>query len=159
MKKHDLTGALTVLIFSVFMVSILLVLLSGADIVQDLSRRDDRTYLHSTATQYITTRIRQADRNGCVSVDTSGAVSTLVLHEQINGIPCQTRVYCHDGYLREMFCPAGSTLSPEFGEEVLALDALHLSMEGAAVRAELLFPDGSREQLFILLRSEGGLLS
>ena len=44
MKKSNLTGVLVLLVFTVFMVSVLLVLLSGADTVQQLTQRDKRTY-------------------------------------------------------------------------------------------------------------------
>lgn len=159
MKKHNLTGVLVLVIFAVFMVSVLRVLLSGADIVQNISRRDQQTYLQRTAVQYITTRIRHADQHGCVTVENSGEESTLVLTEEIDGRQFQTRVYCCDGYLREMFCEAGTALPPEFGEEILAMKDFQITCEDALLRGQLMFPDGSQEELFFLLRSEGGVLS
>ena len=85
MKKNNLTGVLVLLVFAVFMVSVLLVLLSGADTVQKLTERDQRTYHHRTAVQYLTTRVRQADCAGAVSVDNSDDISTLILKEEIDG--------------------------------------------------------------------------
>ena len=49
MKKRNMTGGLVLLVFAVFMVSVLLVLLSGADTVQRLTQRDQRSYHHRTA--------------------------------------------------------------------------------------------------------------
>lgn len=159
MKKRNLTGVLVLLVFAVFMVSVLLVLLSGADTVQRLKQRDQRSYHHRTAVQYITTRIRQADADGSVSIDNSGAVNTLVLTEDIDGCPYQTRIYCCDGYLREMFCESGAVLPPEFGEAILPMRDFRASWDGETVRVELFLPDGSLESVFLLLRSEGGSLS
>ena len=152
MKKRNLTGVLVLLVFAVFMVSVLLVLLSGADTVQRLTQRDQRSYHHRTAVQYITTRIRQADADGSVSIDNSGAVNTLVLTEDIDGCPYQTRIYCCDGYLR-------AVLPPEFGEAILPMRDFRASWDGETVRVELFLPDGSPESVFLLLRSEGGSLS
>ena len=156
MKKHNLTGVLVLLIFAVFMVSILLVLLSGADTVQRLTERDQRTYHQRTAVQYITTRIRQADRTGSICADNTRDPSTLILTELIDGNSYQTRVYCWDGYLRDMFCQAGAELPPEFGEEILPMNDFSVSCSNALVRAELTLPNGSKESLILSLRSEGG---
>ena len=157
MKKSNLTGVLVLLVFAVFMVSVLLVLLSGADTVQKLTDRDQRTYHHRTAVQYLTTRIRQSDRAGAVSTDNSGDVSTLVLTEDIDGYPYETRIYCYDGYLREMFCPAGLGLAPGFGEEILPMEDFRVVLEDNMLRAELILTDGTSEHCQLLLRSEGGL--
>ena len=150
MKKSNLTGVLVLLVFAVFMVSVLLVLLSGADTVQKLTHRDRQTYHHRTAVQYITTRIRQADVNGAVSAEDD----TLILTQNIDGYLYETRIYCYNGYLREMFCEAGLTLAPDFGEEILPMDAFLVTCENELVCAELLLPDGRRETVTLLLRSE-----
>jgi len=159
MKKSNMTGVLVLLIFAVFMVSVLLVLLSGADTVHRLAERDQRTYHHRTAVQYVTTRIRQADRTGAVTADNSGSISILILSEDIEGCTYQTRVYCCEGYLREMFCEAGAELPPEFGEEILPMQDFRVICEDSGIRAELTLPDGSTETLLLMLRSGGGALS
>ena len=157
MKKNNLTGVLVLLVFAVFMVSVLLVLLSGADTVQKLTERDQRTYHHRTAVQYLTTRVRQSDYAGAVSADNSGDISTLILKEEIDGQLYETRIYCYEGYLREMFCTADLGLPPEFGEEILPMKDFQVTAEESAVRAELFLTDGSKETCYLLLRSEGGL--
>lgn len=156
MKKSNLTGVLVLLVFAVFMVSVLLVLLSGADTVQKLTDRDQRTYHHRTAVQYLTTRIRQSDIAGAVTTDNSG-VSTLILTETVEGQLYETRIYCYEGYLREMFCPAGLGLPEEFGEEILPMDDFQVTLEDNILRAELVLTDGTSEHCSLLLRSEGGL--
>ena len=155
MKKSSLTGVLVLLVFAVFMVSVLFVLLSGADTVQKLTNRDQRTYDHRTAVQYVAMRVHQADAAGVVTVE-AGEVPTLVLTEQIEGQPYQTRIYCYDGYLREMFCVADAGLSPEFGEEILPMEDFRVTRTGTLLQAEFLLTDGTAESLCLYLRSEGG---
>jgi len=155
MKKSSLTGVLVLLVFAVFMVSVLFVLLSGADTVQKLTNRDQRTYNHRTAVQYVAMRVHQADEAGAVSVK-SGEVPALVLTETIEGQTYETRIYYCDGYLREMFCMAGANLSPEFGEEILPMNDFKISMEDSLLRAEFFMVDGDTETLRLYLRSEGG---
>lgn len=150
MKKSNLTGVFVLLIFAVFMASVLLVLLSGVDTVQKLTQRDQRTYHRRTAVQYISTRIRQADEIGAVSTEKD----TLILTENLDGVSYETRIYCCNGYLREMFCEAGAALAPDFGEEVLPMDHFQITQENNLIRAELHLPDGSKEILILLLRSK-----
>lgn len=156
MKKRDMTGVLALLVFAVFMVSVLLVLLSGADTLQRISSRDRRSYHHRTAVQYISTRIRQADCAFAVS-SKAEELNMLVLTERMEGRDFETRIYCCEGYLREMFCEKGSSLPPEFGEEILPMDGFCAACDGGSVRVKLDFPDGSSEELFLMLRSGGGL--
>ena len=150
MKKSNLTGVFVLLIFAVFMASVRLVLLSGVDTVQKLTQRDQRTYHRRTAVQYISTRIRQADEIGAVSTEKD----TLILTENLDGVSYETRIYCCNGYLREMFCEAGAALAPDFGEEVLPMDHFQITQENNLIRAELHLPDGSKEILTLLLRSK-----
>ena len=152
MKKSNLTGVLVLLVFTVFMVSVLLVLLSGADTVQQLTQRDKRTYHHRTAVQYITTRIRQADETGAVTTN----ADTLILTETLGGTAYEPRIYCCNGYLRELFCESGSAIAPEFGEEILPMERFQITRENNLIRAELFLPDGSNATLTLLLRSEEG---
>ena len=67
MRKKRKTDALVVLLlFGVFAVCVLSVLLTGADAYQRLSERDRVSYDQRTAAQYLSTRVRQADRLGGV---------------------------------------------------------------------------------------------
>ena len=156
MKKSNMSGVLVLLVFAVFMVSVLLVLLSGADTVQRLTQRDQRSYHRRTAVQYISTRVRQSDLVDAVDTGSSDDISMLILTESINGRSYQTKIYCYDGYLREMFCAAGLEIEPEFGEEIVPMNGFEAHRDGNTVRIVLSMPDGSTEEMFLLLRSEGG---
>ena len=151
MKKNSITGVFTLLVFAVFMVCVLTILLTGADVVQSITQRDQRSYDQRTAVQYLTTRVRQADWAGGVSVSESGA---LLLREDIDGTSYDTSVYCHDGYLREMFYQTGYALPPEFGEEILPAVSFRASCEDQLLSVTLEMPDGTEETLFLRLRSE-----
>ena len=157
MKKSHVPGILVLLVFVTFTVSVLLVLLSGADTVQKLTHRDQSTYQQRTTVQYLATRIHQSDLIGAVSVDNSGEISTLVLKEEIDGQIYETRIYCYNGYLREMFCLAGLGLSAEFGEEILPMKNFQAHYDGNYIQIQLHLPDDSHENCIFYLRSNGGL--
>ena len=150
MKKKSMSGVLVLLVFAVFTVSVLLVLLSGADTVKKLTQRDQNTYHHRTAVQYLTTKVRQSDQSGAVSVGETDGCSTLVLTEKIDGITYETRIYCYDGYLRELFCAKDATLAPQDGEKILPATELQAQIEGSLL---LVWIDG--QQLFFDLTGQG----
>ena len=160
MKQNNRTGVLVLLVFACFMVSVLFVLLSGADIVHRLTERDQSAYNSRTAVQYLTTRVRQADKAGSVSVTVAEDTPILVLTEEIEGFPYETRVYYYDGYLREMFSPAGIGLPLEFGEKILPMKKFSVAIENSLLysllEAELQLPDGTSKTVYLTLRSEGG---
>ena len=156
MKKNNLAGVFVLLVFAVFMVSVLLILLSGADTVQKLTNRDQQTYSQRTAVQYLATRVRQADRCGTVRADEAEGTSVLILTEEIEGAEYCTMVYCYDGYLREMLCPAGISLPLEFGEKILPAESFSVTLEDSLLCAELQLTEEEHKTVFLDLRSEGG---
>jgi len=152
--KSNIGSFLVLLIFTMFAVCIMLVLLTGADVLRGFTRRDDITAERRTAVQYVTTRVRQADADDMVAVRRFSGQDALVLTQQIDGDFYETVVYCCDGYLREMFCEAGYMQDAEFGEKILPLAQFAAVDNGAFVEVHLTFADGHRENVMIALRSE-----
>lgn len=152
-KKKNMAGMLVLLVFAIFMVSILMILLMGTDIVQELNQRDQYSYNLRTVAQYITTRVRQADQAGMISVRSFSGLESLILAEEIDGKIYETRVYCYDGYLRELFCEAGMEMQPEFGEQILPLEDLHITDMDSFVKVECFLDGGGSETLVLQLRS------
>ena len=153
-SKHYMDGLLILLLFGVFAVSILAVLLSGAGAYRRLTERDDRAYDRRTATQYVSARVRQAA--GEVTVADFGGVEALELWEDIEGETYVTRVYCSDGYLRELFCWEEAELAPEDGEIVLPAQAMSLNLEDGLLDVEIVSGDGETLNLTLALRSGKG---
>ena len=161
-RKHDLSSLLVLLLFAVFAVCILSVLLTSVDTYRRLSGRDQGSYDHRTAAQYIVTKIRQADRQGAVSVQSFEGQDALVLAEEIDGEPYLTRIYYHDGYIRELFTFADGEMLPEDGEKILeAAGFLAYADEPAEGQLSLRIQasDGTWEDLTLCLRSGKGAAS
>lgn len=160
MKRQGPWSALAVLVlFGVFAGCVLGVLLTGADAYQRLTDRGQTAFDERTAAQYLTTRVRQADAAGSISVGEFGDqdhIDTLFLEEQVDGERYCTRVYCWDGYLCELYGAVDGAFSPEDGEKVLELQALSLSLTDGSLQAELTGPDGQVQHVLVHLRSGEG---
>lgn len=158
-RKHDLGGLLVLLLFAVFAVCILSVLLTSADTYRRLSGRDQGSYDRRTAAQYITTKVRQADRQGAVSVRSFDGQAALVLGEEIDGEQYETLIYYYDGYLRELFTSAGGEMLPEDGEKIMEAGSFlvydHEPAEGR-LSLRIQASDGTWEELTLCLRAGKG---
>jgi len=152
LKISDL-GA--VLVFCLFALCLLLVLLTGARSYAGLVRRGESAFDRRTAAQYVTTRVHQADCAGGVSVGSFGDCQALILRQEIEGEVYLTRIYCFDGWLRELFAAQSGAFSPEDGEALLRLSDISFDLEGNRLSAALTLPGGETETLILCLRSAG----
>lgn len=155
----NMSGLLVLLLFAVFAVCIMSVLLTGADAYQRLTRRDQESYDRRTVTQYIATKVRQNDAAGAISIrlfDEAGTKAdgdTLQMLEQLEGEEYCTRIYCWDGYIRELFSAPYDEFYPEDGEKVMQAQDLWFSLEEDLLTVTVTHTDGQREEIALYLRS------
>ena len=142
-RSSQFTQVLALLCLLVFALCVLLVVLSGASCYQDLVERGEVSYADRTAIQYLTTRVNQAQR---VKIEDFEGMETLILEETIDGVSYTTRVYCHDGWLRELYTVPGAKVHPDAGMPILEGEKLNLSKQGSLLKLIL---DG-RELLLYL---------
>ncbi len=160
-KKEKVRSLLVLVLFAVFSVCVLSVLLMGAEVVQRITERDQGSYDHRTAAQFVTTKVRQADVADMIFAgdffqeDVSMQGDTLFLTSVLEGETYCTKIYCRDGYLWELLSQAGGRFLPEDGEKIMKLHDLHFSMEDRMLYAELKYEDGQMEQIALHLRSGG----
>lgn len=152
-RESKTTGLLVLLVFALFALCILMVLLTGARGYEALVHRGEKTYAYRTAAQYLATRIRQSDTADGIAVEDFAGQSTLVLRQEIDGEVYVTRIYCHGGFLRELFTTENGSFSPEDGEKLLELSALSFGKTDHTVSARLVTADGEEENLVWYLRS------
>ncbi len=156
--KGNMAGLATLLLFGVFAVCVVLVLLTGANAYRGLTQRDQSAYSHRTAAQYLTTRVRQADKVGQITVGEFGGAKALLLVEETDGILFVTRVYYYDGAIRELFSFADEVFAPQDGEEILPAKGLELELNGQMLTASIVNEDGTVQNLTLYLRSGEGEL-
>ena len=157
-QSEHLEGLMALLLFGVFAVCLMVVLLTGADSYQGLTRRDQASSDGRTCAQYLATRVRQADIDQSVTVGEFGGGDALCFTQSIVGDDYVTRVYVYDGWLMELFCKADSNLEPEDGERIMTADSFSASEEDGLLRLAIAPADGETVELLLSLRSgEGGL--
>lgn len=150
-------GLLALLLFGVFAVTILMVLLSGADGYRRLTLRDNSAWEQRTGVQYISTKVRQAHHTDAVSLMEKDGVDILTIHSVFGGEEYLTLVYHYDGWLREMLVAADEleeNFYLEFGEKVMEAQGLSFTMDEGLLEAELTSADGQVSHLLLSLGRE-----
>ena len=139
-RGYHLEGLMALLLFGVFAVCLLIVLLTGADSYQRLTRRDRASDNRRVCVQYLTTRGGDA----------------LLLTQDIGGTQYVTRIYVSGGYLMELFSAADSEMSPEDGEKLMAAQSLSASLSEGLLELSVTPEDGRPVELTLSLRSGEG---
>lgn len=164
LTHKSLSSIAPLLLFAVFSACILMVLLSGAQIYRKIAKRDQNSIQCQTISRYLTTRLRQSDAEGMIFVgsfdetmlptdDTKQSGDTLYLREQLNSRTYYTRIYVHEGMLRELFAADGLTFEPSGGTALLPLKDLHFMLQDGLLTVEITYEDGTAEILRFALRS------
>ena len=157
-KKSSISSLAPLLLFVIFTTCVLSVLLTGADVYQKFSTRDKASYDRRTTVQYLTTRFRQSDSiDGYFVGEFDGSSprsegDTFFFCEVFSGRTFYTRIYCHEGYLYELFSEKEAIFSPEDGEKILALENLHFSSDGSLLTIDVEYPSGETDQIKLYTR-------
>ena len=125
-NRARITQVLAIACLAVFALCILLVLLTAGSVYRNLVDRGEETYTRRTALQYLTTRVHQAQT---VDTGTWEDCEVLILGEIIDGERYTTRVYCYEGWLRELYAAAGAVLPPTAGEPIVEVETFALKQE------------------------------
>ena len=160
-KSIDISFLAPLFLFACFSICVLSVLLIGADLYRTQTERDITDYRRRTVSQYITTRIRQSDSYDACFVgdfETAAPQSTgnaFFSTETIDGKVYYTCMYCHDGYLYELF--AAADVPPDFsaGEPIIPVKSVIFIDDGRNIHAMITHTDGSQQKTVVNLRCAG----
>ena len=154
-NKTHIEGLLVLVLFGVFAICILSVLLTGAGAYKRLVDRQQASYGERTVPQYIATKVRQADEAGAVSIGDFCGVEALELTE-LPDKEYVTRIYCYDGYLRELFSTATGSFEPDAGEKILEAQQADFALEDGCLSVTVTGTDGKKTEIKLTLRSAKG---
>ena len=56
------------------------------------------------------------------------------MREEIDGAAYVTRIYCHDGYLRELFSAEAIMFEPEDGERIMPAESVEFVLQNGMLK-------------------------
>lgn len=151
-RKKSISGIAALLLLALFAGGILAVLLSGAGVYKRLSEENARAYDTRTCAQFMANKLRQAPDTDCVSLGDFGDGDSLTLSQWLDGQEYLTRIYCHDGWLMELFSLADSGLGPGDGEKILPLRQLWIKDLDGLLRIGIEDSDGRQSEFLLCIR-------
>ncbi len=125
-RRHSAQTLAALAILVAFAVGLFACLVAGAGSYRRLNQNAQSAYDRRTAASYLAVRVRQGER---VSVAVFGGQQALCLEQTIEGRAYATRIYCHDGWLMELFAPADGSFAPEDGQRVLPMQSLGAQLQ------------------------------
>ena len=152
--KRSISGLAALILLGVFAAGILTVLLTGASAYKGLTERDATSYDSRTCVQYLTTKVRQAPAPGAVVLSDFGDGDSLLIREEIDGNEYWTQIYCHNGWMMELFTLANAGLAPEDGDKILPVQSMNMERSGDLLQLDIV--DGNDTENTVLLALRGG---
>lgn len=147
---------LTLVLFTVLAVSMILVLLTGARVYKRLAERGQASYEKRTVPLYIATKVRQADSAAAVTTEYGNGIDVLQLKEWIDGVCYVTRIYCHEGMVREWFAAEKVFFDPAAGEKIAPASEVNFSLDDGCLYITVTQEDGRTSEQMLTLRSVVG---
>ncbi len=153
MRGHMISGAFVFLLLGIFVVfSTWMVLLSA----QFYRVTVEQTSTHNTQRvlgSYLMNVVRGNDAADAVRVEQTGETEVLCFEYDLDGLLCSTRIYCWDGYIRELFSEATQKFEPSYGEKICAAQGFVPSVnEDGLLEMRIVDTAGGEQVLHAALR-------
>lgn len=120
-KRHMVDVLFVLTLFCVFALCSILLIAVGAKVYQNTINSMETHFTSTTSLSYITEKIRQNDFSQGIVVEEFGGNDALVLLSEYNGEEYCTYIYFYAGHLKELFTKRSIALSPEAGQDILAI--------------------------------------
>ena len=133
-RKGNVDVLAALLLLCAFAICILSVLMAGTRIYRDLTARDQIVYEDTVRSLYISTKLAQARNGDAIGVEDGSCITIL---SELGGGSYITRIYCYDGWIRELFTRADYTWSPKDGEKVSRADYLQAEIENGILKVTI----------------------
>ena len=124
MRGRSIDTIFVLIIFSVFAISILLVLMFGASIYRNVNELSRENESEQTALSYIWTKTKNFDNAGSISIGDFNGIQALFIYETFGEFNFRTAIYHYDGWLYELFSEAEFEFSPDAGTRIVMVDNL-----------------------------------
>lgn len=163
--RHHMDGVFVLLLFAIFAGCVLMVLLFGASSYEKLVERDNNSFEYRTGAAYVAAKVRHNDVLGMVQVGSfsdrnnreADDINTLYLqYIDEEGVPVEgyyTKIYCCDGYLREVLCEEGISLKPENGSRIMEATDFSCLLKNGAIDFQITYKNKESNRMRLKLRS------
>jgi len=123
-QNQKIDTVFVLIVFCVFAVSVLMVLMLGANTYKSITEMSREGQDDSTVLSYIWSKVKNGDTAGNVYVSDFHGQPALCIDEQYGQTLYQTVVYYYNGWVYELFSEPWLNLPPEGGAQIIRADDL-----------------------------------
>ena len=151
---HRLHTLVILILFLVFALSSVSVLMYGTKVYKSVTEKTDENYSLRTGLIYLSNKITAADKSS-IYMDTYQKVDMLVIPEEIEGQMYETRIYCYNGQLREIFTDVGNDIPLDGGLYITDMKNLTISEKNKGLlEIEAEYEDIGKRKLIVNIKEE-----
>ena len=121
-NKHAITTFFSLVLFGIFVLLMLMLLLSSAEVYQASVAGTEENYQLRTTMSYLTTKLRQHDADGNVTLGTVGAYPAICLKDTISDRDYTTYIYLEGQDLKELFAASDLPADPLMGTTLTSME-------------------------------------
>ena len=129
-RSSRIDTVFVLIIFCVFAISVLMVLMLGANIYRSMNDISREGYDERTGLSYIWTKVKNNDEEGRIHIGDFHGLSALCFDEEFDWVTYRTMVYFYDGWVYELFSEVGLDFLPEDGAQIIQIDDLRFDELG-----------------------------
>ena len=122
--KNRVETVFVLVIFSVFALSVLMVLMLGAGVYKNMTEISRESQDERIALSFIWTKVKNGDEAGKVYVGEFSGMPALCFDSEYGDADYRTVIYHYDGWVYELFSEIGYDFGPEDGVKIFAIESL-----------------------------------
>ena len=155
-KKHVIDTVFVICLMLLFLLSALTIIAIGASIYKKNVAQTNDNYAQRVSIAYVTEKVRQSDVSGSIFVRELFGQNVLVFQQEVNGDLYNTYIYCHEGYLMELFARDDlESFYPQTGQKILKINSFMIEKASDdLLRATITEEDGIEETVYISIPSK-----
>lgn len=152
---HRIIASLMVfLLLGTFAVFCTLLIMLGAQAYQGVMDASNGNTNGRILLNYPLNKVRMNDNASNLCIEDQSGVPVLVITQDLDGDAYETRIYCYDGWLREVFSDASDDFYLEDGEALAEASFFNPKLENGLFSFEVAAPQGETLRAHWLLRSQ-----
>lgn len=152
-RNHTIAGVFVFLLLGVFAVFSTMLVLIGAQAYRTITVRSEEHNLDRTMYSYMLNSLRGDDASGTVTMRNEDGIDMLVVSYDYGWEVLEKRIYCYDGYLRELLAPVQNEFNPDSGERICEAETLQAEVSGNLITIEMTDADGETHTINAVLRT------
>ncbi|WP_294464366.1 DUF4860 domain-containing protein [uncultured Anaerofustis sp.] len=156
-NSHTIQTAMALIMFCLFLVSILLVLTSGVKSYSSIASKLSSRYESRTCLNYISSKVKYNDTQNSVDIKDFNGKNALYIKNQIDDKEFNTIIYYYDGYVKELTVEEGKELGLNSGQNIVPIKNIEFKkVKNNLIHIYCTDNKGDKKDAYISLKSEDG---